>query len=104
MITRLLSHLDRPSLRRWGPLTLAAIVAVIILIGVGLAVRPSRDLSPEELSALREFARQTGEPEVVRRLQAAERDGTVSLGEAEEVIEVAKEHGPGYGLATDQRD
>ncbi|ASK94666.1 hypothetical protein KWH04_17890 [Xanthomonas campestris pv. trichodesmae] len=76
----------------------------MLLIALALAVRPSRNLSSSELASLREFAAATGEPEVARRLQAAERDGVVSLREAEEVIEVAKAHGPGYGLATGLRN
>ncbi|MCC8799125.1 hypothetical protein [Xanthomonas euvesicatoria] len=105
-ITRMLFHRDYPALRWWSqrPLALGLVVAAVLLIAQALTERPSRDLSPAELASLREFAAQTGEPEVVRRLHAAERDGAVSLREAEEVIEVAKAHGPGYGLATDLRN
>lgn len=105
-ITRMLFHRDYPGLRLWSqrPLALGVIAAAMLLIALALAVRPSRNLSSSELASLREFAAATGEPEVARRLQAAERDGVVSLREAEEVIEVAKAHGPGYGLATGLRN
>ncbi|MEQ7884032.1 hypothetical protein [Xanthomonas hortorum] len=87
--------------RRRGWLVAAACVAIGLLAWLGVAIDSSRALSQAELASLRQFAEQTGVPAVETRLKEAERNGSVSLREAQAVIEVAKAYGPEYGLASD---
>ncbi|HDS1082353.1 TPA: hypothetical protein QDZ62_000153 [Stenotrophomonas maltophilia] len=87
--------------RRRGWLVAAACVGIGLLAWFGVAIDSSRALSQAELASLRQFAVQTGVPAVETRLKEAERSGSVSLREAQAVIEVAKAYGPEYGLASD---
>lgn len=76
-------------------------VAFCLLAWLSVVIDSSRALSQAELASLRQFAEQTGVPAVEARLKEAERNGAVSLREAQAVIEVAKAYGPEYGLASD---
>ncbi len=87
--------------RRRGWLVAATCVAIGLLAWLGVVIDSSRALSQAEMASLRQFAEQTGVPAVETRLKEAERSGSVSLREAQAVIEVAKAYGPEYGLASD---
>lgn len=80
-----------------GVLALSAAAAVMLLSQIDF----SRDLSPREAAALRQFVIDTDSSAVRSEFNAGVRDGRISLDRARAVLEAAKQQPPQYGLASD---
>ncbi|CAJ4334378.1 Uncharacterised protein [Burkholderia pseudomallei] len=84
-------------------------IAVAIAVTLGATVIAvysldfSRDLTPREIGALRQFVVDTDSPAVRQDFNKGIRDGRMTIARARDVVETAKAQAPRYGLASDQQ-
>lgn len=84
------------------PLPTAVIVSLAAGAGIAMALADfSAQLTPAQIEVVRAFVIRTNSAEVGDRYNRALRDdGTLTVREAERIVEAAKGQEPTYGLAT----
>lgn len=85
--------------RRWVVVFAAAISLVAFAAVLLSHLDTSRPLNAAEARQLALFVELTGDPFVRAVYDERSQDGRLTLEEARIVLETAKAHGPGYGLA-----